>query len=770
MTLMKLMDSRYRSQRLVWTGLLLLLAAGGAHAGSIGGVVFDDRDRDGIFDGGELPLRNARVQLVGQDGAVVLQARSGVDGSWLFAGLADGDYVVSIEPRGYRHSLPNPVAVPSPIPDFPFGSPRYSTFENLVRVLRDGSSFRHVGLGDSIGFGFNFCGSLLGEDGYFEPTSSRLAGTTAPALIADKQSIPGHETHHLLEPGGSSDFPFTDNDIFYAVDTGADLVSISIGGNDFLGAEDGGDPAVAAALVIARRNIQEILSSLLTELPEAAVEINTVYDNEEGGDALHNVWVPIWDQVVREAAWAQDRPVRIAEIHPEYRHDVSGTPLGEPGLICNDLFGFDGIHPTNSGYDVHEQKLWQSIGGVTLAGTDRLDVNVGFQRPRRLLLPLQFNDVTGDATNPGDALATDGVGALIPSDNAEFRVEAFLNNPPGNLGLIHALLKVRYRTTGAPIDDYYRFEASVDGSFSAPGSTPTTWNTILPVVGSSGDSGAEILAYPDQPGFRTVAAPIYLGAPISNDGTLDWPELQTLSVRLVTTAVGAPDGFSVEWDSAWVEAFTTLPGGAKAPAIHATEAPGRSAVRPSPSRDTSSLLAELDSIHVRREVLDTLASRPDALPGLVRLVSRGGTLAAARAADLLGRTGDRSPDVRRALREALAGGVTPVQAAAMRSLAALLDTDAAGSIAALRQRPELVVSVALALGRLDSPDTLDALSEIARSRQAPATARRLAARGLAGSAHAEAVERLRALESSDDLRVRRLAEAGLRRLSVIRGR
>jgi hypothetical protein len=742
---------------------LLLSAAVSLEAASIGGIVFEDRDRDGIFDPGESPLRNARVQLLGLDGTVFLRVRTELDGSWLFSGLADGDYVVSIEPRGFRHSLPDPTAVPAPIPDFPFGSPRYSSIENLVTLLRTGGGFEHVGLGDSIGFGFNVCGSLLGEDGYFEPTSSRLAGAAAPPLTADKQSIPGHETSDLLDPGISSDFPFTNNDIFYAVDNSADWVSISIGGNDFLGAEDGGDPEVAAALVTARRNLQEILSSLVSELPEAAIELNTVYDNEEGADGLHNVWVPIWNQVVREAAWAQERPVRLAEIYPEYRHDAGGALLGEPGLICNDFLGLDGIHPTNSGYDVHEQKLWQSIGGISLSGADRLDVVIGYQRPRRLLSPLEFEETAGDTINPEDALDSDDQGALVPSDNAEFRVEVFLNNPPGALELQHAILKVRYRTTGAPIDDFYRFEASLDGSFTPPGSTPTTWNTILPIVGATGNSGSEILAYPDQPGFRTVAAPLYVGAPTSNNGTLDWTDLQSLSVRLVTTAVGTPDGFSVEWDAAWVEAFAGPAG--------ATRSAGREVVAETtaihpisrPREETSQLLAELDSIPLARRTLAELAHRPEATPELIELLRADDPQLRARAARLLGRIESSSEWLLPALRQTLSDDNPAVRAAAATALAERGDGSSAPDIAALRHEPGLAFTVAEALSILDRPETSGVLLEMALAADLPDSARRRAARGLAASRQTQAVEHLQRLRQHPDPRIRRLAAAGLDR-------
>lgn len=540
---------------LAWSSLIVL-STSALVAGSIGGVVFEDENRDGVRDPQERLIANVPIDLVGDDSNVVLSTVTGADGSYRFDGLADDSYLLSIRPSsGARPSLPDATALPAPIPEFPFGSPRYSTMPNLLLNLdaaaQSGSTFEHVGLGDSIGFGFNVCGSIFGEDGYFQPTTERLRRAAAAAIDGDKQSFPGDETADLLDP--DVDLLLFFNDIFYAVDEGADLVSISIGGNDFLGNDT--DAELAEDLVVARQNIQEIVASLLSELPSADVEFNTVYDNLEGNDALHNTWVPIWMQALREGAWAQARPVTIAEVYPEYRHDEDGVKLGEPGLICNNFL--DGIHPTNEGYDVHEEKLWQAFGGVTLAGNDRLDVDLGYVRKRGEVEATTFEQTAGVTVSPEEALAIDGTGALVPSDGAEFRLMGFLPfAPPPGFDLTHAIIKVVFRTTGAPIDDYYAFEASIDGTFSAPGQTPTSWNTIIPLVGSAGNSGAERLGFPDQPQFRVASAPLYLGAPTSNgETTLTWSDLETVTVRVLTTVVGDPDPFSVEWDGAAIEVY-----------------------------------------------------------------------------------------------------------------------------------------------------------------------------------------------------------------------
>jgi HEAT repeat protein len=550
----------------------LLLIAATLRAGSIGGILYDDRNRNGHRDATELLLANVEVELYGNEGSVRRTTFTDTHGSYRFTNLSNGNYVVSARPGpGWRASLQDRGADPAPVPHFPFGRTRYASLPTLVDTLvsRVGVSddYRHVALGDSIAFGFNFCGSFFGNHGYIEPVTERLREATAGHVITDKQAILGHATAQLLDPGIGPDSNVFENDVFYAIRQRAPLVSISIGGNDFLDAEAGGDAALAAAIVQARQNLQEILSALDTGMVDGETILNTVYDNLQGADALHNTWAPLWNQMLREQAWGQERRAAIAEIYPEYAHEEGGQILGQPGLICRFL-GVDGIHPTGIGYQVHGEKLWQAMGGVTLHDDDRLDLDLGYVAMAGTRLPVATQDVTGQTWNDRFALAIDNVGALVPSADAEFRVNAFLGpahptQRPMDVTtseLAQAVLKVRYRTLGAPVDDYYVIEASVDGSFAAPGSTPSTWNTILPVVGSSGNDGAERLVFPYQPTWRTVAAPLYVGAPRDARTTLTWDDLKTLTVRVVTHAVNTPDAYAIELDAAWVE-YTTMPQG-----------------------------------------------------------------------------------------------------------------------------------------------------------------------------------------------------------------
>ena len=65
---------------------------------SIAGNVYVDTDNDGMFDPGETPLSGVAITLTGTDftGAAVMQSvDTGVDGSYLFAGLLPGTYTVT---------------------------------------------------------------------------------------------------------------------------------------------------------------------------------------------------------------------------------------------------------------------------------------------------------------------------------------------------------------------------------------------------------------------------------------------------------------------------------------------------------------------------------------------------------------------------------------------------------------------------------------------------------------------------------------------------
>lgn len=534
------------------TPVVLLALSASVRAQTVDGTLFHDFDRDGVRDAGEPALVGVPITLYGEDGNFDQTVSSAADGRYSFTAINGLKYVLEAVPGGsWRLSFQDLGADADPIPDYPQGRRRPGLAEFLVTHLRASSPsapLLHVALGDSIAYGFNLCDSPSGKNDYVTPLTTAKLDRAGSATLS-KQAVLGYETRDLLDPAATGT-------IFDAIALAPQLVSISIGGNDFL-ADDGDHARTAANLVSARQNLQELLSTLLTELPDCDVVLNTVYDNEGGNDSFHDLWGPVWNQVLRDVAWGQRRRVAIAEIWPDYEHEdpATGGKLGEDNLICQ-FFGLDGIHPKKLGYDLHEEKVWQGLGGVTAdSGGETRDF--GFLQRLGSRFATIATDVGGGASNLADALVEDDVGAVIPAGNREVRLSGFDATPVGMLAQVVA--KVRYRTVRPSTDDDYRFECAVDGAFAAPGSTSSTWNTIVPIVGGAGN-GVPVLASRDQGFWRDVSATLTAGAEIDGRPSLTWADLATLAVRATATQNGgAADNFDLEWDSVELELWGIPP-------------------------------------------------------------------------------------------------------------------------------------------------------------------------------------------------------------------
>lgn len=76
--------------------------------GSIGGVVWDDANSDGIRGGGENLLGDVVVELTDNDGNIVGSVATAADGSYLFSNLGSGAYRVQVQrPNGSAHTSQN---------------------------------------------------------------------------------------------------------------------------------------------------------------------------------------------------------------------------------------------------------------------------------------------------------------------------------------------------------------------------------------------------------------------------------------------------------------------------------------------------------------------------------------------------------------------------------------------------------------------------------------------------------------------------------------
>ena len=568
-----------------------ILAATSASAADLSGVVYHDRDGDGLYGGGDVGLR-ATVEVYGQPdvgGAIDLNVVTASDGSFMVgaADIVDGCYATRVTlPFGYRLGR-----VANDCPGLSLGHPvgtrRYGAPRHLIDHLRAGALL-HVGLGDSIAEPASFC-TVLPQDNtdYLKWFVERLQ-CIAPGAINDNAAIGGKETFDLLMPAGTCEAPLVQvgpdrcDNVFDTVAKDPQLVTLSIGGNDWLGSipadvTEPFDPAEVQvsidSLIDARRNLQEILAHLATELPTTDVVLNTVYDNAAydcGGADFNDIWAPLWNRMLREQTWGHGERFGIAEVYPEYAHlDLNGANCcGDQDRIC--LPGVDGIHPTREGAEIHREKVWEAAGGVNLGPKDGIgassnpDLSFAAEQLVAMRLPGVAEPGAGVA-DAGAALVRDNRGARIATDGGELVVRGFDAMPRG-ITPTRVVVAVRYRTTGAPAAveaDAQVFDAAVDGLFRPPDYTVTGWDTVVPILGA-GRNAPQPNTMADVRDWREVRATLTRN--LDDDGRasgrydfprVDWVDLETLAVRFQGRQRGAPDAVEVVWDAAWIEVYGT---------------------------------------------------------------------------------------------------------------------------------------------------------------------------------------------------------------------
>jgi hypothetical protein len=179
--------------------------------------------------------------------------------------------------------------------------------------------------------------------------------------------------------------------------------------------------------------------------------------------------------------------------------------------------------------------------------------------------------------------------------NEEFRLGGF-PDWYDEINIVRVVAGVSYRTTGSVGDDFYQFEASVDGQFAPPPGfdySPTRWNFYTPLVGGGGPNqppenpdypDAKLLALPDVLAYRDVSA--LLGKdPELPPGSSDyvWPavthqELAETTIRLVSAPVAGTagnDAYEVELDHAWLDLYGwESPRPTEVPALRVSRLPG----------------------------------------------------------------------------------------------------------------------------------------------------------------------------------------------------
>lgn len=539
--------------------------AASASAQAIAGRAFVDLDADGIAGPGEAGIASLPVTLFGagagasevtaSDGTFILPSPAGCAGVFIDF-PSEPDPATGATGSAWRRVEADSRTCAAPGTN-PVGLTRYGVARHLAQALQR-PSLRYIQLGDSIAAGVSFCFWI--DSDYSDEVASELDCLGPGSIETDNRAVGGWESEDLLTPleGGRPNPQFVRN----VVAAAPDLVTISIGGNDFL-ATEGDFNASMQELISTRRSVQEILSVLVSGLPLSVIEINSVYDNEAASCAtspFHAEATPVWNQMLRHLAWGQLRPVQVAEVQPDFAHQdvVRGSCCGAEDQICT----IDGIHPTESGAEIIQHALMESLGRVQVGPGGATGFDVGALPLAAVLAPASATIVAGGAmeiASPSDAVALDGSAARV-GPGGVLEVSGF-SLPPG-ISPARIIVGVRYRTTAPFGDDTHLFDASVL-DFAPPQLTFTGWDTVTPIVGGSGRGGevagaSSVNALPDVPAWRDVTAMLTLNA--VDDGSISgsyaWPlpdagDVANLKIRLSVNAVGAPDGAAIEWDGAW---------------------------------------------------------------------------------------------------------------------------------------------------------------------------------------------------------------------------
>ncbi|HEV8337396.1 MAG TPA: GDSL-type esterase/lipase family protein [Candidatus Polarisedimenticolia bacterium] len=586
-----------RRSRLTAAALLACVALP-ALAQTVSGHAFEDRNGNGVQDPGEPPLPGVAFRLAGKkDAGPVTDTTIPTDaaGAYLFS-PGSGCYVLQpLDPPEWRLGPARSDGFPPSTPGYtaPVGQPRFAKLDQGIARLQSGT-FRITAMGDSIARNFNFCSSS-GAFWYTQQVQSRLlCAFPAATSTLDQAAQLGETTDDLLV-----DETNNMNNVFRAIEAQPQLITISAIGNDLLDVDPPANPTQAqinravAEVLDARQNLQEILSVLSSQVPGADIVLNSLYDNlayncSTGNSSdFHRAWLPIVDRILRDLAWGQSRRVSIAEAAAEFAHeDQQGGCSGFEGKICRDIFHLDNIHPNNAGYSIVREKLWESVGGVNLGPKDALGrtsiagADYGYLRRVRRLFPTVWQTLGGATAIDAAAATSDqdgGAAAQITlgAGGEEFRLSGF-PDWYDEIQIVRVLAGVRYRTTGAVGDDFYRMEASVTGQFRPPPGfsySPMNWNFFTPIVGGGGpnqppensDFPAEkLLALPNVALFREVSA-LLTKNPTLPPGAAEyqWPalthdELPGTTIRVASAPVAGTsgnDGYQVELDAAWLDLY-----------------------------------------------------------------------------------------------------------------------------------------------------------------------------------------------------------------------
>jgi len=230
----------------------------------------------------------------------------------------------------------------------------------------------YVALGDSISIDHYAGGegrggaSLLARnrDDDFPQWRGRDLATLDPALSYHLLATDGGTTSTLLD----SQLPQLERSAIAPT-----VVTLTVGGNDLLGAY--GDTQRAREVVsVVRRRVAQVLMRLrsVVRQPSDPVIVGTVYDPSDGTGDASRVGLPPWPQVVEVLAElnaelrgvAAEHGARVADIHGHFLgHGLrAGNPAqGDPRPANRELWFCNVIEPNAWGASAVRAAFWDAL-------------------------------------------------------------------------------------------------------------------------------------------------------------------------------------------------------------------------------------------------------------------------------------------------------------------------------------------------------------------------------------------------------------------------
>lgn len=368
----------------------LLLAPSLALAGDVPLLIYRDANESSRSDlaqsvtGDDAPLPGVAVTLLGGDDA--LSGETGEDGAVVFEGVADGSWLLAPElPEGATPTTHN-VAVRLP-----------------QVVAAGGEELVYLALGDST--------PVVGSKTPYPKRLAALLEGLTPVKVVNLAD-PGTKTADWLpDVGGDWANPTVQGWL-----PQADVITLTIGGNDLQDAAFQGDVELALSLVDeALENIATIAAGIRAENPQADLVV-TVYPNYALSSEWEQYIPPSYIGIVRMAldSKIQEMRQKLGAIDGVIVADCYAAFQVGP----MDDFMYDPIHVNDAGHQLYAETIFHALGGVTLPADDGAQRMIGLA----MEAPVVGEDIGGDGADAGGHVVPDaGVeqdGGAGPGDTA----------------------------------------------------------------------------------------------------------------------------------------------------------------------------------------------------------------------------------------------------------------------------------------------------------------------------------------------------------------